>query len=294
MCRCFPSRATASRPPSLSHTLTTHPPSPSSSSSSSPLPFHKKGYCVLAGSCVRSVPQIVKIVRARSVTGLSLAANAAELIAYSITFAYNFRLGYGFSTYGELVSCWAQDLVLVALLLHYGPGLRKRALVGVAAYGGLLWAFMSGAVPMAALTALQASTIFIVALGGRLPQILLNARRGNSGQLSILTSGLNLAGNVARVFTTLVLTGDALNLVGAVVQGCLNSVLLAQCWRTLRAAGGKGEGEAGAAGTGAAAAAAEGAEGGDGVSSPPSPSPSPPPPPPAEPAPIIVPGLAGA
>jgi mannose-P-dolichol utilization defect protein 1 len=213
-----------------------------------------QGYCVLAGSCIRSVPQIIKIVRARSVTGLSLAANAAELIAYSITFAYNYRLGYGFSTYGELVSCWAQDLVLVTLLLHYGPGLKKRALLGVAAYGGLLWAFMSGAVPMPVLTALQASTIFIVALGGRLPQILLNAKRGNSGQLSILTSGLNLAGNTARVFTTLVLTGDALNLAGAVVQGCLNSVLLAQCWRTIRLGGG---------GAGTAAAEVKKGEGGE-------------------------------
>ena len=54
--------------------------------------------------------------------------------------------------------------------------------------------------------ALQASTIAIIALGGRMPQILLNARRGNSGELSPLTSILNLAGNVARLFTTAVLT----------------------------------------------------------------------------------------
>jgi mannose-P-dolichol utilization defect 1 len=238
---CAAPRRARRDPLSLSLTILSFSPS---------LPPFSQGYCVLAGSCIRSVPQIVKIVRARSVTGLSLAANAAELVAYSITFAYNYRLGYGFSTYGELVSCWAQDLVLVTLLLHYGPGLKKRALLGVAAYGGLLWAFMSGAVPMPALTALQASTIFIVALGGRLPQILLNAKRGNSGQLSILTSGLNLAGNVARVFTTLVLTGDGLNLVGAVVQGCLNSVLLTQCWRTIRAGGGATAGGVGGAGGG--------------------------------------------
>ena len=54
--------------------------------------------------------------------------------------------------------------------------------------------------------ALQASTIAIIALGGRLPQIMLNARRGNSGELSPLTSILNLAGNVVRLFTTAVLT----------------------------------------------------------------------------------------
>lgn len=56
------------------------------------------------------------------------------------------------------------------------------------------------------LAALQAATILIIALGGRLPQILMNMRRGNSGELSTSTCALNLAGNLARVMTTMVLT----------------------------------------------------------------------------------------
>lgn len=95
---------------------------------------------------------------------------------------------------------------------------------------------------MELLTALQASTIFIVALGGRLPQILLNWKRGGSGQLSGATSALNLAGNFARVFTTVVLTGDFLNLVGALVQAVLNGTLLAQCVATAKRGGGGGKG----------------------------------------------------
>lgn len=54
--------------------------------------------------------------------------------------------------------------------------------------------------------ALQAGTILIIALGSRLPQIMLNVKRGNSGELSTTTSALNLAGNLARVMTTIVLT----------------------------------------------------------------------------------------
>jgi mannose-P-dolichol utilization defect protein 1 len=102
-------------------------------------------------------------------------------------------------------------------------------------------------VSMEVLTALQASTIFIVALGGRLPQIVLNAKRGDSGQLSGATSALNLAGNFARVFTTVVLTGDFLNLVGALVQAVLNGTLLAQCVATAKRGkkGGSGEGGGG-------------------------------------------------
>lgn len=153
------------------------------------------------------------------------------------------RLGYPLSTYGELLSCWAQDVILVSLLLFFRGVLGKRAVAAAAGYGLLLWCMLGGgsvlgfAVPgvsMELLTALQASTIFIVALGGRLPQIVLNARRGDSGQLSGATSALNLAGNAARVFTTVVLTGDFLNLVGALVQAVLNGTLLAQCVATAR------------------------------------------------------------
>ena len=60
--------------------------------------------------------------------------------------------------------------------------------------------------PFSCGTALQASTIAIIALGGRVPQILMNIRRGNSGELSIITTGLNVIGCAIRVFTTIVLT----------------------------------------------------------------------------------------
>jgi hypothetical protein len=69
------------------------------------------------------------------------------------------------------------------------------------------------------LAALQASTIVTMALGSRLPQILLNWRRGDAGMLSVTSCGLNVAGNAARVFTTLVLTRDPLLLGGIVTQG---------------------------------------------------------------------------
>lgn len=54
---------------------------------------HALGYCVLAGSLVRSVPQIARIARSRSVQGLSLTAHVNELLSYGITSAYNLRKG---------------------------------------------------------------------------------------------------------------------------------------------------------------------------------------------------------
>jgi uncharacterized protein with PQ loop repeat len=52
-----------------------------------------QGYGVLVGSCFRSAPQIARILKANSARGVSLVAVIAELIAYSITCAYNMRLG---------------------------------------------------------------------------------------------------------------------------------------------------------------------------------------------------------
>ena len=57
------------------------------------LPALLQGYAVLLGACFRSIPQILRIVRAKSASGVSLSANIAELLAYSITVAYNLRLG---------------------------------------------------------------------------------------------------------------------------------------------------------------------------------------------------------
>ena len=58
------------------------------------------------------------------------------------------------------------------------------------------------------------------------PQILLNVKRGNSGELSLLTCALSLAGNLARVFTTMaledpIILGSAATQVGWAQQACM-------------------------------------------------------------------------
>lgn len=127
--------------------------------------------------------------------------------------------GYGFNTFGEVVACWLQDIILVALVFKD----RRTPLwiiAGTAAAFTAGCAFLlSPACPAALLSTMQASNIAIMALGSRLPQIVLNMRRGNAGMLSVTTCVLNVAGNAARIFTTLVLTGDVLMLGGACSQG---------------------------------------------------------------------------
>lgn len=66
------------------------------------------------------------------------------------------------------------------------------------------------------------------------PQILLNYQRGGSGELSLLTCGLSLVGNLMRVFTTATLVGDPIILASVSTQAGLNAILTWQCIDTLR------------------------------------------------------------
>jgi mannose-P-dolichol utilization defect protein 1 len=191
---------------------------------------------------VRSVPQIAKVVKARSAEGLSLVAVAVELLCYTVTIAYNASRGYPLNTYGEVAACWAQDVLLVLLVLRFGAAPRaavlrhpRRAALAGCAFAALIAWLLSPACPRDLLAALQAANVAVLALGSRVPQIVLNVRRGDAGLLSATSCALNVAGNAARAFTTLVLTRDALLLAGALTQGALNGVLFWQAMATRRA-----------------------------------------------------------
>jgi hypothetical protein len=139
--------------------------------------------------------------------------------------------GYQFNTFGEVVACWLQDVILVALVFRD----RRTPLWAVGGTAAALAAgcafLLSPACPAALLASLQASNIAIMALGSRLPQILLNMKRGNAGMLSVTTCVLNVLGNAARIFTTLVLTGDLLMLGGACSQGMGRAAAACQAGR---------------------------------------------------------------
>eukprot|EP00878_Enallax_costatus_P009235 GHUV01009653.1.p1 GENE.GHUV01009653.1~~GHUV01009653.1.p1 ORF type:complete len:427 (+),score=113.68 GHUV01009653.1:281-1561(+) len=195
------------------------------------------GYAVLAGSLFRSVPQIMKVLQHQSTEGLSLTSYIVELCCYSISIAYNISQGYGFNTFGEVVACWLQDIVLIALIFRFSSTKKwVAAATGIAVALGCGW-LLSPFCPLHILAVLQASNIITMALGSRLPQIVLNMRRGNAGVLSVMTCLLNVAGNTARIFTTVVLTGDMLLMAGYLSQGTLNTILLCQSLGTVRQKG---------------------------------------------------------
>ena len=159
----------------------------------------------------------------------------SELTVYIITIAYNTRFQYPFSTWGDTFMVALQQIIIVGLVFHYNGTTKTPVKLGIAAALCAFAAFLfSGACSTGVLRVLQACSAVLLALGGRLPQIVLNLRRGNSGELSPASTGLSVAGNLARVFTTITLVGDPIILATASSQLVLNSILLYQCFDTIR------------------------------------------------------------
>jgi len=170
-----------------------------------------------------------------SVDGLSLTSFLSELAAYTITVAYNVRFQYAFSTWGDTLLNSIQHTAILGLIFHYNKsvntGTKMTVIIAVAASCAFLF---SGACSVSILKYLQGASVVLLALGGRLPQILLNMRRGNSGELSMISTALSVSGNAARVFTSMTLVGDPIILATACSQLVLNSILLFQTLQTAR------------------------------------------------------------
>jgi mannose-P-dolichol utilization defect protein 1 len=188
---------------------------------------------VVAGSIVK-LPQLLKLINASSGAGLSVTGYIFETIGYIMTLAYNVRLRFPFSTYGETAFISVQNVLILLLILHYeGKDVYGAAGLGaVAAFAYPL--FDPKLVSYKHLQILQGLSIPL-SLASKLPQIYTNYKNGSTGQLSAFTVFNYLAGSLARVFTTMTEVNDPVIFWGFVVAAGLNAVLAAQMayyWKT--------------------------------------------------------------
>lgn len=141
------------------------------------------GIGIVAASSVVKVPQIIKLFRSRSASGVSFLSYVLETSSYLISLAYNFRHGFPFSTYGETFLILAQNIVITVLVLRYS-GQTGRAAV----FMGLLAAavttlFSPKYLSMENLGYLQAGA-GVLGVASKVPQIAAIWQQGGTGQLS--------------------------------------------------------------------------------------------------------------
>ncbi|XP_069655783.1 LOW QUALITY PROTEIN: mannose-P-dolichol utilization defect 1 protein [Haliaeetus albicilla] len=184
------------------------------------------GYAIVAGSVMVKLPQVLKVVGARSGAGLSVPAVLLELLALGGTVAYGCARAFPFSAWGEALFLLLQTLTIGFLIQHFG-GHTGRGLLFVAGYGVLLGTLLSPHAPPGLATLLQAANLPIIILS-RLLQAATNYRQGHTGQLSGVSTTLLWGGALARVFTSLQETGDMLLALTFVASAACNGLLLAQ------------------------------------------------------------------
>lgn len=184
------------------------------------------GLGMVCGGAILKVPQIIKIIMAKSTKGISVVAYFLETVALLISIAYNVRNGYAFTTWGEypfmVIQCYA-----VLFLIYFFRKTKKNLGYLLASVVAFMVIFNKGLISSTLLQVLQTSTIGIT-IASRLPQIFSNIKNGNTGELSVITVFFQFAGSLARVFTTIQEVDDYLVMSGNIIATSLNTVLFFQ------------------------------------------------------------------
>ena len=176
--------------------------------------------------------QILKIVKNKTVRGLSLPSFELDVALCVIHTLYCYSTALPFSAYGDAVASLIQNTILLILVYYYGKiSYARRLAVStilisfiLCAYNGLLpVSFFRekdeavGALSMELITQafLMNQVIFIVSRG---MQITKTWREKDASQLSISTYGLIQLGKTIRIFTT-IKEGATMHLIGASILG---------------------------------------------------------------------------
>ena len=187
------------------------------------------GYAVIVGATMVKFPQIFKILKSKSAKGLVPQSYYTECCMYTITACYNTHIGTPFSVYGESLFLLMQSLVIISLVWEYRPDISKqeKILVGVGLSSFVLYLYSDIFVPEY-VWSLVMNSQFLLMCYARLPQILSNFENKSTGQLSVITIGLNFLGSLARLFTVFKEARNKLVYFSTSLQCLFNAVMLIQ------------------------------------------------------------------
>ncbi|CAL8327023.1 unnamed protein product [Lota lota] len=184
------------------------------------------GIGIILGSLMVKLPQILKLMGAKSAEGLSFHSVLLDLLSITGTMAYSITNNFPFSAWGEALFLMLQTVAIGFLIQHYG-GKTGRGLLFMAVYFSVLAAVLSPATPMSMVTTMQASNMPAVIIG-RLIQAATNFRNGHTGQLSAISVFLLFAGSLARIFTSIQETGDHLMALTYIISSSCNGIIALQ------------------------------------------------------------------
>ena len=118
------------------------------------------GYLIVAGAFTLRVPQILKIVAAKSGDGISVTSEYLMIVSVFASLSYGYHKKFPFSSYGDTYFLYAQAIIVALLVLSFQKKICSVVitLVLVSAASYLLYANM---IPEEVILGLNASGIFL-------------------------------------------------------------------------------------------------------------------------------------
>lgn len=160
------------------------------------------GYGILLGAFGLKIPQIMNIINSGSVEGLSEMAFYTEVPLVTTNIVYNYLKANPFRSYGETCIILVQNLILVGLLWSHSKQKPSYVKMMTVLLVFVCVTLISLHIPQEFQYVLPLTNLPMM-LMSKCPQIFENMKNKKTGQLSLVTNFLTLAGSLARVFTTI-------------------------------------------------------------------------------------------
>jgi mannose-P-dolichol utilization defect protein 1 len=183
-------------------------------------------YGIIAGSLLLRVPQIIKILAAKSGEGISFASEVLALVSIFSSMAYGYYKDFPVSSYGDSYFLYIQGIIILSLISYY----QKKYLIilvtlpAIIVATGMLYYKM---VDPQIIFFMNGISVFL-SVAAKLYQAFINFQNGSTGVLSPITLVLQFAGTVARIFTSIQETGDFNLILTYAVNSIANGLLVAQ------------------------------------------------------------------
>lgn len=185
------------------------------------------GYGIIIAASAIKLPQIFKILSAKSGAGITLVGVLLELLAITFNTCYSFRNNFPFSAWGEAIFLAIETAAIAFLILWY-DGSKSKALTFLTVYTTVVIALTHPSLVSKDIMWYLQSTVVVFSVSGKLAQALKNYKAQHTGQLSATTVWAIFVGSVVRIFTTIQETGDMLTIVTYACAATANAAVASQ------------------------------------------------------------------
>ncbi|XP_026863988.2 solute carrier family 66 member 3 [Electrophorus electricus] len=184
--------------------------------------LHFANFSTLFACMVLKFPQILVLMRARSTAGVSVNGLLLELVGFIVFISYQIYYDYPPPTYLEYPILIAQDVILLLLILHYNGNMKQSIIYAAVFVGG--WKLLT---IEKWVIDLAMSLCTLISASSKLAQLRCLWATKDSSRVSTLTWALATYTCLARIFTTVVTTGDTQVLIRFVAMTILNLWVMA-------------------------------------------------------------------